>query len=116
MTVPPTDRPVILYDGDCDFCRRWIARCRGIFGETIEYVPSAEGAIRFPEIPAEDLAGAMQLVETDGRVYAGADAVARALAQKPGHGWTLWAYAHVPGATWLARKIYAWVARNRRRL
>ena len=113
---PPADRPVILYDGECDFCRRWITRCRRIFGETIAYVPSAEGGGRFPEIAAADLAGAMHLVETDGRVYAGADAVARALARKPGHGWIHWCYAHVPGLAWSARKTYGLIARNRRKL
>jgi predicted DCC family thiol-disulfide oxidoreductase YuxK len=113
---PPADRPVILYDGSCGFCLRWIARCRKLFGEDISYVTSAEGGAQFPEIPAEALDRAMHLVETDGRVYAGADAVARALARRPGHGWVFWCYAHVPGLAWLARKGYTVVARNRERL
>jgi predicted DCC family thiol-disulfide oxidoreductase YuxK len=113
---PPSERPVILYDGACAFCTRWIARCRKVFGESIDYLPSAEGRERFPEIPAEHLDGAMQLVELDGQVYSGADAVAKALARKPGHGWVIWLYAHLPGLAWLARKMYAGVARNRRRL
>jgi predicted DCC family thiol-disulfide oxidoreductase YuxK len=112
----PEDRPVILYDADCGFCTRWIGRCRKLFGESIEYVPSAEGASRFPEISREALEGAVHLVDTDGRVYAGADAVARALARRPGHGWVLWCYAYIPGLAWAARKTYGWVARRRRRL
>lgn len=116
MAGPPGDRPVILYDGDCPFCVRWTERYRNVFGESIEFQPSAEGASRFPEIPAEVLAGAVQLVEVDGLVYSGADAVTRALARKPGHGWVLWCYAYIPGLAWAARKAYGWVARRRGRL
>ena len=113
---PPAERPVILYDDTCGFCTRWIARCRKVFGEAIDYQPAVGAASRYPEISAEALDGAMHLVETDGRVYAGADAVARALARRPGHGWVIWLYAHVPGLAWAARKAYRWVSRNRQRL
>ena len=106
----------MLFDGDCPFCVRWIGRCRNVFGEGIEYLPSAEGASRFPEIPAEALDGAVHLVNADGLVYSGADAVARALARKPRHGWVLWCYAYIPGLAWAARTMYGWVARRRRRL
>jgi len=46
-------RPVMIYDGDCHFCTRWIARWRAITGDRVVYRASQEAAKDFPEIPAE---------------------------------------------------------------
>ena len=35
----PPDRPVLVFDGDCGFCRIWIGRWRHHTGETVEYQP-----------------------------------------------------------------------------
>ena len=43
-------RPLIVFDGDCAFCRQWVERWRGMTGERFEYRPSNEVAGRFPEV------------------------------------------------------------------
>src|SRR5204862_6416058 len=58
---------------------------------------------------------AMQLVLPDGRVLAGADAVPELLRRIRGLGWLATLFA-LPAARPLARRFYAWVARNRMRL
>jgi hypothetical protein len=30
------ERPLLVWDGDCDFCRRWIERWRRIAGDRVE--------------------------------------------------------------------------------
>ena len=71
-------------------------------------------AARFPEVPRGQFETAVQLVEPDGHVYGGAEAVFRALAQKPHEGWLLDWYEHSPVFAHATEWGYRLVARNRR--
>jgi len=82
------DLPLLVYDGDCDFCRRWIARWRAITGERVEYAPYQKVAGRFPQIPIEDFKRSVQLILPGGEIFAGAHAVFRTFALAPG--FTAW--------------------------
>ncbi len=109
----PPERPLVLYDGTCGFCKTWIARWRERTGEAVDYAPSqAEGA-RFPEIPPEAFPEAVQLVLPDGSVLSGAESVARLLALPRGRGVFDWMYRRVPGAAPLADFGYRIVAEHR---
>jgi len=44
---------VLIFDGDCTFCRSWVARWQQATGDRVEYAPSQDVAERFPEIPRE---------------------------------------------------------------
>ena len=116
---PPRRRPILIFDGACNFCRFWVTRWRGATGDAVEYEPAQAVAGKFPFIPAEAFDEAVQWVEParDGtqapRVLSGADAVREtlALARFP---WFLlsWLLA-IRGAMPLARRLYQWVARHR---
>jgi predicted DCC family thiol-disulfide oxidoreductase YuxK len=58
---------------------------------------------------------AMQLVLPGGRTLSGADAVPELLRRIRGLGWLATVFA-LPGARLLARRVYAWIAKNRMRL
>ena len=107
------DRPLLIFDGDCHFCRRWIARWRQLTGERIEYAPYQEVAVLFPDISPEAFRRSVQLVETDGSVTQGAEAVFRSLAYAPGRGLPYWCYRHVPLAAPIAERFYRVVASHR---
>jgi predicted DCC family thiol-disulfide oxidoreductase YuxK len=110
---PPTDRPLLIYDGDCSFCRRWIARWQRATGERVGYVESQHAAERFPEIPRTDFAQAVQWIELDGRVLSGADAVFR-LFDFAGDGGKLpRLLSRLPGFLPIARIAYRFVATHR---
>src|SRR5438093_9569292 len=49
----PPSKPLMIWDGECHFCRRWIERWREITAGEVEYAPYQEIAVRFPEIPRE---------------------------------------------------------------
>ncbi|MEK7824149.1 MAG: lipase maturation factor family protein, partial [Candidatus Eisenbacteria bacterium] len=106
-------KPLLLYDGECSFCRAWIARWRRVIGERIEYAPYQDAASRVPAIPRERFAHAVHLVEPDGRHSQGAEAVFRSLAHAPGHGWGLWLYRFLPGFAPASEWCYRRVARHR---
>lgn len=101
-----------MYDGDCGFCRRWIGRWRESVKDRAEFAPAREAAARFPGI-APSFAEAVHLIEPDGRVTRGAEAVFRLLALVPGRGGWLRAYRTVPGVRALSEALYRLVAGHR---
>jgi predicted DCC family thiol-disulfide oxidoreductase YuxK len=106
-------RPLLIFDGACTFCRRWVARWQHATGERVDYAPASEAAARFPEIPAERFKEAVVLIEPDGRVSHGAEAAFGALAVTPWGAWLLRCYRHLPGFAPLSELLYRQVARHR---
>ena len=106
-------RPLLIFDGACTFCRSWVARWQHATGDRVDYAPSQEVAEQFPEIPRARFNEAVVLIEPDGRVSHGAEAVLRALAVAPGRTWPLALYLHTPGFAPLADLLYRTVAHNR---
>ena len=109
----PPERPLAIFDGDCGFCRLWIARWKLRTGPKVDYAPSQEVAPRFPEISAERFARAFQLVLPDGRVLGGAEAVLALAGRVPGGGLPLALYRRIPGMAPLLELAYRLVARHR---
>jgi lipase maturation factor 1 len=112
VAAPPA-RPLLLFDGDCGFCRRWILRWRALTGDRVDYAPSQEAGSRFPEIPVEDFRRSVQLVLPDGRVFSGAEAVFASLSFAPRGGRLLSAYRKVSGFAALTEAIYRVIADHR---
>lgn len=109
----PPERPLLVFDGDCAFCRFWIARWKRTSGERLDYAPYQAAAARLPEIPVEEFRRAVALVRPSGEVLFGAAAVVAARAEVPGH--SLWSrvYRGVPGARLLMDFVYRLVANHR---
>jgi predicted DCC family thiol-disulfide oxidoreductase YuxK len=107
------DKPLLVYDGDCAFCRRWVARWQAATGDAVDYAPYQQVAARYPLIPIDAFKSAVQLIEPNGRVTSGAGAALRTLALGKRAHWLLWSYQHVPGFAPAAERIYEWVARHR---
>lgn len=107
-------KPLLIYDGDCNFCRRWISRWRHVTQDRVDYAASQEVGDDFPEISPERFESSVQLVEPDGNLYEGAEAVFRTLAYASQKYWSLWMYRNVPGFSRMAEGFYRFVAENRR--
>lgn len=106
-------KPLLIYDGDCAFCRRCVEYGRNLTGDAVDYRPYQQVAAQFPYIPIEQFRAAAQFVDRDGSVSSGAEAVFRALAHAPGYGWLLWLYRHSGHFAALSEAAYRWVARHR---
>ena len=115
MLVERASRPTLIYDGDCELCRRSVALVRRWDREQrVVLLPvQDEARVAAVGIPLPALAAAMHLVLPDGRVFAGAEAAPEILRLLPGKAWMAWPF-QLPGAMPLARRAYAWVARRRR--
>jgi predicted DCC family thiol-disulfide oxidoreductase YuxK len=111
-------RPVVVYDGECPFCRKQVARIqRRDVRDQFEYLPRQAASLidRFPILAEADFNTGMRLVLPDGHVHVGADAVYHIARRLPGWRWIVWLY-RVPILHALARRIYRWIASNRQRL
>jgi len=93
----PPDRPLLVFDGDCGFCRYWLARWRRVVGDRFDAEPYQQAAARFPDLPRDRFRHAVQLVLPDGTVYEGAEAAYRLRALAPGRSGWLAAYLSLPG-------------------
>jgi len=110
--INPLERPLVVWDGDCGFCRRSVEHLRARAGERIAFEPYQAAHPRFPDIPREAFAASVHLVEPDGRVSRGAEAVYRALGIS-GSRSLLRAYRFVPGFASLSEWGYRRVAAHR---
>lgn len=109
----PPEKPLLIYDGDCDFCRYWIERWRWFTGERVKYRASQEAEIagRFPEISPERFDQSVQLIQPDGRVLDGAAAIIAALgARWP---WIEGCFKRLPLIRPAAESMYRFVAVRR---
>lgn len=113
MVAQPPPRPLLVYDGDCGFCKLWIARWQEETGEAIDYQPLQEAAARFPEAPRAEFERAVKLIEPDGVVRSGADAVFHSLGAGGGLAPSRWCYEHLPGFAALSEAVYRVIASHR---
>ncbi|XXF75288.1 DUF393 domain-containing protein [Myxococcaceae bacterium GXIMD 01537] len=114
-TAPGHD--VILYDGHCRLCQAGARRFQALLGMHGTELRSfrEEGALAaFPGVEFARCEEAMQLVQADGRVLEGAEAVVRALGRR-WWGKALLVY-YVPGLRQLVDAVYRAVARYRFRI
>jgi hypothetical protein len=45
--------PLLIYDGDCSFCRMWVDYIKCFTGDAISCAPSQQVGCAFPEIPVD---------------------------------------------------------------
>lgn len=112
-TPPP--KPLLVFDGDCRFCGLWIRRWQQLTGDAVDYLPSQDPQIaaRFPEIPREQYQTSVQLIEPEGDVFSGAEAVFRTLARNPKIEWPYRLYLSSPLVANVTERAYHFVASHR---
>ena len=110
-------KPLMVYDGECGFCMKWIRRWERTTGEAVEYDSLQATSPHYPEIPRASFEHEVKLITTDGRVYGGAEAVFRSLnlGAHPGIvarlAWSM--YRRVPGFAAATEFGYRLVAQHR---
>jgi predicted DCC family thiol-disulfide oxidoreductase YuxK len=105
---------VLVFDGECTFCRVWVERWRRSVEPRVGFVAYQDVGDAFPEVSRQAFSEAVHLIEPDGRVSRGAEAVFRTLAHDPRRRWLYTWYRRLPGAAPICEWGYQRVARNRR--
>jgi lipase maturation factor 1 len=113
LDTPPSDRPVMIFDGNCEFCRAVVDRWREAVGPIIDFAPYQEVGAKFPQIGDRAFQRAVHLVNTDGTISRGAEAVFRAMAYAGRKRWLLSLYLALRPFAFTAETVYRLVATNR---
>lgn len=109
---------VIVYDGECSYCRRQLERIRrrdveGVFETIPRQAPGLTE--RFSQLLEGDFETGMRLIGPDGTVRVGADAVYEIARQLKPWRWFAWLY-RVPLLHGLCKWGYGRIAANRSKL
>ena len=101
-----THAGLVLYDGDCGFCLRWLRRVER---------PLLQMGFRFETLQSHGRELSEMLVQLpDGRELGGADA-AMNLSRHVWWLWPLWLVSRIPGVMPIFRAGYRVIAKNRHR-
>jgi predicted DCC family thiol-disulfide oxidoreductase YuxK len=115
-----TTKAILLFDGECAFCRKGVAILKKLdWLKRIECRDARDTADRPPcdePLVPQKLLDEMHVVTPDGRhAFAGYLAIRWMAWRLP----PLWCFAplfYLPGALWLGNRFYRWIARNRFKL
>ena len=107
------NKPLLIFDGECGFCRLWINRWKAYTKDQVEYASFQEVAGQFPEIPYDQFQRSVHLIESGGEICSGARAVFKTLNYSHSKRWGYRAYRYIPGFAPFAEGVYQVVARNR---
>jgi predicted DCC family thiol-disulfide oxidoreductase YuxK len=104
---------LLIYDGDCEFCRYSVEFSRAASGTRIRYEPYQSVQGEFPDISVEEFKASIQLVHGDGRRSRGAKAAFETLALARYTGFWLFLYRWLPLFAAVSEWAYRWVSRHR---
>jgi lipase maturation factor 1 len=111
--MAPHEKPVLIYDGKCGFCKIWIEYWKTLTGDAIAYAPFQDVEREYAEIPPAAFRKSVQLVMPSGEVFAGAHAVFQTLAYNPSRRWLLSSFERIPGFARIAEAAYRLIAGHR---
>src|SRR5262249_54960143 len=106
-------RPVLVYDGDCGFCKFWARYWQRLTGDRVRYGPYQELAINYPSVPVAEFRRASQYIASDGRRAAAAEASFLTLSHAPGKRFWLTLYRRLPGFAAISELAYRFIAAHR---
>ncbi|SVA20863.1 uncharacterized protein METZ01_LOCUS73717, partial [marine metagenome] len=109
---PP--RPILVWDGECNFCRLCAQRFDSQKGNKVDLIPYQSLHQKWPQAPTEDYASAVYLFTPAGKSYRSAAAIYRFYAEYPWRGWANWAYKRFRWFAFLSEWGYQFVANNRK--
>lgn len=115
---PGRSSAVVIWDGECRFCRKQVLRLRSLdWWQQLTFLSLHDARVsqRYPQLSHEQLMAEMWVVPPRGKPVGGADAL-RWLSRTLPALWPLAPLLHVPLTRPLWRALYGWIARQRYRL
>ena len=79
-----TNKPILIYDGDCGFCAYWMHYWSKLTRDRVAYVPYQHVADHYPDISKKEFQQAIQYISLDGNVASAAKASFLTLSHAPG--------------------------------
>lgn len=112
------DADVVIYDGDCVFCRAGVRQINRLdLGRRLSFLSLHDPRVtnRYPTLSHEQLMEEMYVVDREGRAHGGSEAV-KYLSRRLPALWLVMPILHIPGTAGLWRWGYHQVAKRRYRI
>ena len=106
--------PVMIYDGDCQFCTLWIQRWKSLTQDQLNYIPFQKAEDEYHPLKTEDFEKSVHYITTEKEIFSGAGAVFKSLADASVHQWLFWLYSKISIFKYCTELGYKFIARNRR--
>lgn len=113
-----TAREVLIFDGQCNFCRGSVRTLRMLdWIGRLSFISLHDERVgqRWPQLSSEQLMDQIWLVTKSGQTFGGADAM-RYLSSRMPALWPLAPLLNLPFTMPIWRSIYRWIAKNRYRI
>jgi len=110
---PPIEKPILVWDGECGFCKYWVTRWKKNTQGKVLYKTYQEVAGQFPDIPLKEFKKASRFITTAGTVHSGPDSAYMSyLVANPSSVWHHWYVTY----TWfekLSDTVYNFIVYHR---
>lgn len=106
-------KPLLVYDGDCGFCRYWVDRWKCRAGAAAHVVPFQALAENATVVPHDRFANAVHLIVSKDEIYSGPEAVFRYGALGGRFSPWLTLYQKIPLFAWTCALVYGFLAAHR---
>ena len=116
LRFPGQNETVLVFDGDCGFCTssaRWI---EARLPTDVAVVPWQSCDLGELGLTEADVTTAAYWIDHSRKAHRGHDGIGRALITAGGFWGLVGRHKITPPASWLARPVYALIAKNRHRL
>ena len=113
---PPTAAATLIYDGDCEFCRRCAEAVRRRLGSKVEVLAYQEADLAVVGLTAGQAEDAAWWISESGERFGGHRCAAKALIEFEGAWRLLGRMLEWPVISQVAGGVYRLVSRNRHRL
>jgi predicted DCC family thiol-disulfide oxidoreductase YuxK len=111
--VPDDPRPLLVYDGECQFCAYWARYWQKLTGDAVDYRPYQAVAPQYPQIPIAEFQRGVQYIAAGGQRASAAEASFLTLSHARGKGYWLALYRKLPGFAAVSEWTYAFIAARR---
>lgn len=111
---PPANKPMLVWDGECGFCKYWILYLKNKTGNNLDFETFQKVSENFSDIPLKEFKKASRLIEMDGFVFSGPDSLYRSLEyfEKPQPHWHRW-YKNYKWFRFGSDHAYNFIAKHR---
>lgn len=111
---PPTEKPQLVWDGECGFCKYWVTYWHYNTENRIDYRPYQQVATNYMDFPLKEFKKASRLIETDGKIYSGPDSAFRSFTYfKPANNFWHKLYSENSAFAWIVDHSYTFIAKHR---
>jgi len=110
---PPNTKPVLIWDGECGFCKYWVLRWEQLTKDRVRFRTYQEIASEFPDIPIKEFKKASRFIDLNGTIFSGPDSAYKSYTYSnkslPWHRW----YHSSTVFRWLSDHGYNFIAKHR---